>query len=656
MIKRIYLSLTLLIFVCGYAGAQQSLILGKELYEQHQFVKALEYFKKATKKKVTPAALEGLANCYEGMHDYRSAEVWYGKALGLDPNNASLMYQYGQMLKINQKYPQAKVIFERYKTAVDATKIKFAQGLVQSCDTATLLYKEMGDYQVSPMQALNSKFSDYGLVYSNSNTVFYSTNRYGNESKKKKKLSKDVLQPYYKVLQAILDSQNTVLSMSQFNLIKDKPFHEATPVFTPKGDTVFFTFADDKVKEGLNPLKIYYSTKTPEGKFSNPQLAPINLFDYSCTHPSISPDGKTLYYVSNQPGGYGKYDIYKVNIAGEWGKPVNLGPGVNTIDDDVFPVTVEDYLYFSSAGHAGLGGLDVFRVKIQGGNAVGTPQNLRPPFNSSYDDFAPNFKDNSIKKGFVSSNRPGGMGLDDIYSFEYIKPLPPVYLVKVSLADSNDANFNDLKDVDIVLNNLTEGTISNKTFFHEDGTKYNILETNKDYEVVVKRPGYLTLAQNFSVEASTIIDTIVVKNDLPRQYGYLIEFPIQLEKIIMNKSFELQNIYYEYNSARLTAEARLELEKLLRILTDNPQIQVQIGSYCDSRGSEEYNKKLSQARAQSVVDFLKYNGIAQNRVYPKGFGESEILNQCKDGVECSEEEHAINRRTTFKIIGELKLD
>ena len=229
-------------------------------------------------------------------------------------------------------------------------------------------------------------------------------------------------------------------------------------------------------------------------------------------------------------------------------------------------------------------------------------------------------------------------------------------MVKVSLADSNDANFNDLKDVDIVLNNLTEGTISNKTFFHEDGTKYNILETNKDYEVVVKRPGYLTLAQNFSVEASTIIDTIVVKNDLPRQYGYLIEFPIQLEKIIMNKSFELQNIYYEYNSARLTAEARLELEKLLRILTDNPQIQVQIGSYCDSRGSEEYNKKLSQARAQSVVDFLKYNGIAQNRVYPKGFGESEILNQCKDGVECSEEEHAINRRTTFKIIGELKLD
>jgi outer membrane protein OmpA-like peptidoglycan-associated protein len=331
------------------------------------------------------------------------------------------------------------------------------------------------------------------------------------------------------------------------------------------------------------------------------------------------------------PGGEGKTDIWMcVRDADGWSQPVNLGPTVNTKENEMFPSVCDDgTLYFSSEGLAGYGALDIFKTTNRGGNWT-TPVNLHAPINSSYDDFAIAFAPGD-KNGFFSSNRPGGVGNDDIYSFQDKPPLPTY----ISGLVKDKSNMQPISGATVFLYNPKTGKVKVlKT--GADGMYKAIVENPADYVVKAMMPNFIADCSPFKPDAMKPGSTLTAPRDL------------QLDKLVVNKTFRIDNIYYDFDKSNIREDAKPELDKLVNIMKENP-IDVELGSHTDSRGSFEYNDKLSQKRAESVVDYIISAGIDKSRITAKGYGEHQLINKCADGVECTPEEHQANRRTEFKV-------
>lgn len=408
-------------------------------------------------------------------------------------------------------------------------------------------------------------------------------------------------------------------------------FHDGPATFSADGKVMYFTRSDyykfrlNKDGSAVSHLKLFRAEQDALGNWSDIHQFKWNGDEHSTGHAALSADGQTLYFISDMPGGLGGTDIYRSAWDGEgWGAPRNLGPTINTPGNEMFPTLHGDTLFFSSNGRAGLGGLDLFRSHYNG-SEWSTPVNLNYPLNTSFDDFAfvPPGADGV---GYLSSNRKG---VDRIFRFTENDPTLAVTGIFL-----NDATDEPMADVEVKLLDLTTGEIM-KVMTNSDGTYFFPLQKGHAYRVSGGKDGMFTESRDIQTAGQRISRT------------YREDF--ELKEVVIDKPIVVENIYYDYDRWDIRADAAVELDKLARVFIDNPELSFELSSHTDSRASDLYNLVLSEARANSAVDYLIRKGVNPDRITAKGYGEKRLVNRCRDGVECSEVEHQANRRTEFKV-------
>ncbi len=420
--------------------------------------------------------------------------------------------------------------------------------------------------------------------------------------------------------------------------------HTGPCSFTPDGNTMYFCFSE-LLTEGMNSgtnvshVGVMVSHKNDDNAWEEPVFFPYNKRnEYSVGHTCITKDGRIIYFSSDMPGTLGEHDIFKCELQpdGTWGAPINLGPIINTIGHEQFPTLgPNDELYFSSNGHPGLGGLDIFK-------AVGKPgewtsvMNLRKPINSSSDDFSFVFLSDSKTQGVFSSNRPGGYGDDDIYSFKAVVASEPKVDPKgkpqMVVTVFNRADSSVLEGVQLTLMNVKTGKGEVMTSDAE-GRAYFTIVPKSFYNLSSQKTGYLLSEING-------INTGKIKQ------GELMKVSLPLDPLVIGGAFKVDNVNYAYGKATLQKSAFKELNKVVKFMKDNPTVRIELGSHSDSRGSLAGNMKLSKQRAQACVQYLVKKGIAKNRIVPKGYGPTKpLIKKAR-----TEKQHAKNRRTEIKIL------
>ena len=470
--------------------------------------------------------------------------------------------------------------------------------------------------------------------------------------------------PFLGIVKAPLKNPGEIGNQSIFSsaLFKENA-NDGTPVFTKDGGTVVFARGNTgKSKDPSPDVDLYMSKKTGNA-WSEPERLSISDSIAWDGSPSFSADERTLYFSSNRRGGKGGVDLYRVPIdnSGRFGRPINLGSTINTPGDELFPyVSANGKLYFSSDGHPSIGGLDLF-VASRNENEI-LVEHLGVPINSIGDDFAISFSDST--QGYISSNRPGGKGDDDIYFFKstgsedrwWTTAPPPVidtlnkkivnYFVQVKVVDPSGNPIDSVK-INVRKNGQTlSNEKTNKKGFIE------LIDLAENDELVFKcdKEDFITVRSSFSMEGKTIPESLLKKEMTDTTFQVIITMDRPEIGKEISKLYEINSIYYDLDKADIRTDAAEELDKIVQFLTDNTQMNLELGAHTDARASTGYNLKLSQRRAESAVNYIIRRGIAKDRIKPKGYGEGQLINECSDGVECPEEMHQQNRRTEFKII------
>ena len=470
--------------------------------------------------------------------------------------------------------------------------------------------------------------------------------------------------PFLGIVKAPLKNPGEIGNQSIFSsaLFKENA-NDGTPAFTKDGSTVVFARGNTgKSKDPSPDVDLYMSKKTGNA-WSEPERLSISDSIAWDGSPSFSADERTLYFSSNRRGGKGGVDLYRVPIdnSGRFGRPINLGSTINTPGDELFPyVSANGKLYFSSDGHPSIGGLDLF-VASRNENEI-IVEHLGVPINSIGDDFAISFSDST--QGYISSNRPGGKGDDDIYFFKstgsedrwWTTAPPPVidtlnkkivnYFVQVKVVDPSGNPIDSVK-INVRKNGQTlSNEKTNKKGFIE------LIDMAENDELVFKcdKEDFITVRSSFSMEGKTIPESLLKKEMTDTTFQVIITMDRPEIGKEISKLYEINSIYYDLDKADIRTDAAEELDKIVQFLTDNTQMNLELGAHTDARASTGYNLKLSQRRAESAVNYIIRRGIAKDRIKPKGYGEGQLINECSDGVECPEEMHQQNRRTEFKII------
>ncbi|MBB6240309.1 outer membrane protein OmpA-like peptidoglycan-associated protein/tetratricopeptide (TPR) repeat protein [Pedobacter sp. AK013] len=643
-------------FLCAYclfafsfsANAQYILKDADKQYELFNYSKAIDLYEQAYKKKETLYAAERLANAYTFVYNYKQAESWYAIAAKMPGSNPENILGYAKALQRNSKYSEAKTQYLNYIDKNKNVSEKQRTVWLASCDSALKWIRNPKKIELINQKTLNSSQSDWGAVNYQGGVVFTSdrSNTGLNIRESKPFLKFDgTKEPDQKVYGwtgngylklYIKPSPNDSLQL--FPIKTGTRYHVGSVSFTADGKTMYFTLT--RITDELERLKkqpttvnveIFSSTKGADGVWGEPvSFAYNNVNKYSVGDPFISADGNSLYFASNMPGGLGGTDIYVClkTDGGAWGKPINLEE-VNTEGNERSPVFDEkDNFYFSSDGRIGMGGLDVYRALKEKGK-IGHIENMGYPFNSPHDDFGFSLNE---KGGIVylSSNREGGLGSDDIYTIDQKMILAFRLEGRVSDKGSSQPVAGALVTLERV-----NGTVL-KTETDENGYYNFNLAKESEYHVSAEKTNYRSDVKNLTTIGLTT-SSVLTQN-------------LQLEAIVINKAIKLENIYYDFDKWNIRPDAAIELDKLVKIMIDNPTIWIELGSHTDSRGKDSYNLKLSQKRAESAVQYIISRGIDKNRIAAKGYGETQLLNKCGNGVNCTEEEHQLNRRTEFKIV------
>ncbi len=422
--------------------------------------------------------------------------------------------------------------------------------------------------------------------------------------------------------------------------IYNEDTHEACATYTPDGNTIIFAKSNDGSKKGRKETDLYISYFR-NAQWTAPKLMKINVDGYWTSTPMLSKDGQTLYFSSNRRGGNGGIDLYKATLENDtaWTNVTNLGSKINTIGNEMYPFLASNgKFYFASDGHPGLGNLDLFVATRDSATGALTINNLGRPANSPADDFGISFSSDST--GYISSNREGGKGDDDIYDFNY-KPLYIVnfFLDGVAKQITTDSIEKELTDVHF---KLFEGNDLQLDSLSQSGRLTKLIKANSQYLLLAEKKGYFTKEYSINTKGKT-----PPIKELKEGINHIRIFAkLVLEKIELNKEIVLENIYYDYNKTDIRNDAANELDKLVRLLVENPGIKIELGSHTDSRGNNDFNLKLSQGRADAAVNYIISKGIDAKRLVAKGYGETDPIIK----EEKSEEDFQRNRRTEFKVL------
>lgn len=642
MKNKIILFITVLTAITSSYAQDGAIKKAESQYDKFAYIDATKTYERIAAKGYKSADMfQKLGNAYYFNAELEKAAKWYGELFAMNTEVApEYYYRYSQSLKSIGEYKKADEMMNVFNQK--ATEDSRGKHFTEKKNYLEIIKANSGRYTIEDA-GINSAFSDYGSSFSGTKLVFTSARDTGSLSQKKHKWTN---QNFTNMYAAESGSDGALGTPEKFAKNVNSKFHEATPVFTKDGKTMYFTrnnFNNGKLGKDASKvtlLKLYKATLA-NNQWVNATELPFNSDNYSTAHPMLSPDEKTLYFASDMTGTHGQSDLWKVKINddGSFGTPENLGDTINTEGKETFPfVTDENELYYATDGQPGLGGLDIFMSKINSDGTLTAPVNIGAPANSPQDDFA-YLIDTKTRKGFLSSNRDGGKGFDDIYKFLETRKLifeqqltglvtdtetgAPLANAKITVLDEK---FNKIKEV-----------------VTDDKGNYDLgkLESGKTYYVRAEKEPYQTKEQKVTLGFDSD------KKDLP----------IQLEKIIktvtvgddLAKAFGIKIIYFDLDKWNIRPDAALELEKILDVMKQYPNMKIDVRSHTDSRQTFKYNEKLSDRRAKSTMEWLVKNGVEQTRLTGKGYGETKLVNKCADNVQCTEEEHQANRRSEFII-------
>jgi outer membrane protein OmpA-like peptidoglycan-associated protein len=593
-----------------------------------------------------------VAESYRLSNRSKEAEAFYEKAGGKGIDDDSVKFYYSQSLKANGKYAEAKKVLEDLSNRTTNVPLKDrADAEAKGLDYLAKLDEKHSYYKVKNLELINTPSSEYSPVFLNNELYFTS-------SRGKDRIYEATGTPFTDIYKVASRGANvditTVAPLPEG--VNSQAINDGCITFSPDGKTMVFAKGNSGKKKGTNTTEDVdlYISRYRNNAWT--EAIPININEPGAwdSSPSFSPDGRTLYFASNRKGrgrdrtGYGGTDIYSavMDSRGRFSRVRNLGPEINTAGDELFPYVAEDgKLYFASDGHPGYGGLDLFVVKRSNGKTV--IDNLGQPMNSTGDDFGIFlFRPD---RGFFTSNREGGKGDDDIYTFINEDPNLKVvnyYLQGITYTKDKDEKLQILPNTKVSLVDAN-GEVMQDYVTGNDGKFLFRVYENEDYNLMGQTDGYLVKRENYSTKGKSV-DPMSLKELIT---NITLDTVLVLDKIELNKIFVLENIYYNFNKADIRADAAKELDKLIQLLKDNPEIKIELGSHTDSVDDRAYNLQLSQRRAESAVNYIVQHGIAPDRLVAKGYGEDKPIarNTNPDGTD-NPVGRQKNRRTEFKIL------
>jgi outer membrane protein OmpA-like peptidoglycan-associated protein len=688
-------------------------------------------------------AMTKLAYCYRRVQDTKNAERVYSSLVNYyaDVPSENYLY-YAQALAANKKYKESQKMYAKYgeKQANDLRGKRFSVSYMD----VNQFYQDSSSYKIEYLP-INSRYPDFSPMYYGKGLAFISARTERSSVKRVFSWNQTPFLDIYfhpdtSEIMILPEPQELTASLGGAPLAKDDiatperklskteifsrtlntKYHEGPMTFFQDQKKIIFTRNNDdkgkagKSNEGIRKLMLYSAEHKGGDKWVNIKELPFNNKDYSCGHPALSPDDSKLYFASDMPGGFGGTDLYVVEHKnGKWGKPVNLGREINTEGNEMFPyVDADGNLYFSSDGHEGLGGLDVFYTELIDDIPVKGVKNVGAPINSEKDDFG-FITDKDRNSGYFSSNRKRGNSDDNLYSFrKACKPL------NIYVFDSKSKQPIETAEIRIIKSGY------NKELYQTglEGLASMCLEADSEYEFMTMKEGYaastvwlstfnsarvpkdgisvfLERSDNSIIKGTVLKEAdkkpaegvqVSLKNTqnqvekvvtTGRDGGYEFEMkPNSQYTIVTHKDkyttdtevintkkqtdvveknvgiygegdvFRIENIYYDLNKATIRKDAAKELDKVVALLNKYPQMTIELRSHTDSRAKSDYNLSLSERRAKAAYDYLVKKGIRSMRLTAKGYGETELINKCADGTVCSEADHQLNRRTEFKIM------
>lgn len=619
--KNLYIAIAFVIST-GLWAQNKDTEKADKLYARFEYVDAAqEYLKLVDKGKADNYVYLQLADTYFNMFNTAEAAKWYAKATE-QKQDAEIYYRYAQMLKANGKYEESNKQMKKFAEMAPSDQRAMAFNENPNYIPRLLDKTKLYDIKASDLSSDKSDFA--AVLYGK--TVWFTSARNG--ARKEYGWTEE---PFLDIYKADYNDDGTITNAGTVSELNSK-FHDGPVTISTDGNTMFFSSESfkEKVSEKDKKLnakfsQIFLFKATKEGdKWTNITALPFNNKEYSCGNPSLSRDGKTLYFGSNMPGSLGQTDIWKVEVKadGSYGTPTNLGKKINTEGSENFPFISDDNntLFFASSGRQGFGGYDVFRSDLSKSEEA---VNLGKPVNTEKDDFA--FTFNKEKKvGFLSSNRGGN---DDIFIVN------PICGVQVTTVVTDAVSGKILAGASVSVVDDKKNVISTEMSNAKGEVTYRV-ECNKDHTIQASKDGYE--AATFPVAKQDGGDAKVDAKLNP------------IEMIVKDTEVVLNPIYFEFNKSNVTGEGAFELDKLVQAMKGNPALTILAKAHTDNRGSDTYNLSLSDRRAKSTVQYVISKGIDKSRITGKGFGESEPKADC--GEACSEEQHAMNRRSEFLIV------
>ena len=637
--KNILIS-SMVILIAALAAFGQEKSNKEERADKHfftyNFEKAIDLYRHT--KDLTISGQRNLANSYQNIGNNEKARETYAKLLEENVGiEAEDHYDYAMLLRSNAEYIESEKWMDKF-VAAKPSDLR-AMSYVKNNPTANSIVVDKKEYKLNE-QSINTPAQDFGTTYYQDKVMFVSSN--AKPKMIKRKYNYNGL-PYLNMYTAEIED-GQLENVKFFDKSFNAKYHDGPATFSNGGTKMAFTTNDakDKTKDKVVELQLFFSSFSND-EWSEPVPFIHNNPAYSVGQPHLSEDGNTLYFTSNAPGGFGGKDLYRSTKTAnnEWSKPMNLGNVINTEGDEMFPFfeEKEKVLYFTSSGHFGLGGLDLFS-SAQEGASWGTVINAGAPMNTNSDDFAL-IKNTTAKNGYISSNRPTGSGSDDIYAVGFLKNTPVQKRIKGIVMDLNQ------KPVDGAFVNLfaEDESLIASFIVKKDGVYGFDVESDKNYRLTADKETFIPALEFASTVGS---DTIVIVNLI------LLEETIIVVNTDLAPIAKMKNIYFDFDKAEIRLDAAKELDKIVVIMNKYPTMHVEIASHADCRGDAAYNLDLSDRRAKSSNEYVKARITNPDRISGKGYGETRLVNDCpckgEEVSDCTPEQQQKNRRTEFIVL------